>query len=90
MPTIPVSRRGSKLGVHGAGRPRSNFAASPQDFEAIVAEHQGRPHWGKLHSLHAARLRELYPRFDDFRRIRDQLDPGRTFTNDYLDRVLGS
>ena len=58
-------------------------------FEAIVAEHAGRPHWGKLHSLGADRLRELYPRFDDFVAVRDRLDPGRRFANPYLDHVLG-
>jgi FAD-linked oxidoreductase len=58
-------------------------------FESIVAEHQGRPHWGKLHTLGADQLRRLYPRFDDFVRIRDRLDPGRTFDNAYLRRVLG-
>lgn len=58
-------------------------------FEAIVREHAGRPHWGKLHTRTAAELRELYPRFDDFLAVRDRLDPDRTFANDYLDRVLG-
>lgn len=62
-----------------------SFAA----FEQIVREHAGRPHWGKLHTRTAADLRELYPRFDDFLAVRDRLDPGRTFTNVYLDRVLG-
>ena len=64
---------------------RRYFAA----FESIVAEHQGRAHWGKLHSLEAEQLRQLYPCFDDFRQIRDRLDPGRTFDNAYLRRVLG-
>ncbi len=59
-------------------------------FEAIVAEHGGRPHWGKVHTLGADRLRELYPRFDDFVAVRDRLDPNRTFSNPYLDRVLGA
>ena len=58
-------------------------------FEAIVAEHAGRPHWGKLHTLGAEDLRVLYPRFDDFLEVRHQLDPGRRFTNAYLDHVLG-
>lgn len=58
-------------------------------FESIVAEHDGRPHWGKLHSLDAERLRPLYPRFDDVLRVRGQVDPGRLFANDYLERVLG-
>jgi L-gulono-1,4-lactone dehydrogenase len=65
---------------------RRYFAA----FESIVAEHAGRPHWGKLHTLHADQLRALYPRFDHFIQIRDRLDPGRTFDNAYLRGMLGS
>jgi FAD-linked oxidoreductase len=57
--------------------------------EAIMAEHAGRPHWGKLHGLDADRLRALYPRFDDFVAARARLDPQRLLANDYLDRVLG-
>jgi FAD-linked oxidoreductase len=58
-------------------------------FEAIVAEVAGRPHWGKLHSLDAGRLRPLYPRFDDFRRVRAEADPEGRFGNAYLTRVFG-
>ena len=50
----------------------------------------GRPHWGKLHTQTAESLRWLYPRFDDFVGVRNALDPERTFTNPYLDRVLGA
>lgn len=57
--------------------------------ERIVAEVDGRPHWGKLHGLDAARFRELYPRFDDFLAVRDAVDPGGVFTNPYTDTVLG-
>jgi L-gulonolactone oxidase len=58
-------------------------------FEAIVAEHRGRPHWGKLHTLGRERLAELYPRFPDFLAVRDRLDPERLFGNDHLTRLLG-
>ncbi|SMC96410.1 D-arabinono-1,4-lactone oxidase [Kibdelosporangium aridum] len=57
-------------------------------FEKIVAQVGGRPHWGKMHSLDAAALRELYPRFEDFRRVRAEVDPDRVFRNAYLERVL--
>ncbi|UTT49778.1 MULTISPECIES: D-arabinono-1,4-lactone oxidase [Rhodococcus] len=57
--------------------------------EPILRAAQGRPHWGKLHSLTAGDLRSLYPRFDDFLAVRDRVDPHRTFTNPYLHRVLG-
>jgi L-gulono-1,4-lactone dehydrogenase len=58
-------------------------------FESIVAEVDGRPHWGKMHSLDATRLRSLYPYFDDFRRVRAEVDPDGRFGNGYLTRVLG-
>ena len=57
--------------------------------EAVAREHDGRPHWGKLHHLAADDLRAAYPRFDDFVAVRDRLDPERVFVNDYLLRVLG-
>jgi L-gulonolactone oxidase len=61
------------------------FAAA----EELARAAGGRPHWGKLHSLGAAELRPLYPRFDDALAVRDRLDPDRTFANVYTERVLG-
>ncbi|CAH0135181.1 L-gulono-1,4-lactone dehydrogenase [Microbacterium oxydans] len=58
--------------------------------EQIMLAYGGRPHWGKLHTLDAERLRERYPRFDDFLALRERLDPERRFANRYLERVLGS
>ena len=80
-------RDNAYVAVHQYHRmdPRPLFAA----FEAIVAEHEGRPHWGKVHTLGADRLRGLYPRFDDVVAVRDRLDPGRLFTNDHVRRLLG-
>ncbi|HET6562172.1 MAG TPA: D-arabinono-1,4-lactone oxidase [Marmoricola sp.] len=57
--------------------------------ERVLREHEGRPHWGKLHSRTAADLAPAYPHWDDFARVRDRVDPDRVFGNDYLDRVLG-
>jgi len=59
-------------------------------FESVVANVGGRPHWGKMHTLDAGRLRELYPKFDDFLQVRGELDPDCVFANGYLDQVLGS
>ena len=58
-------------------------------IEAIMRDHDGRPHWGKLHNRTAADLAPAYPRFGDFTALRDRLDPDRVFGNAYLDRVLG-
>lgn len=56
--------------------------------EAIFRNHGGRPHWGKLHTQTAATLRTLYPRWDDFQRVRERLDPEGRFLNPYLRRLF--
>ncbi len=80
-------RESAYVAIHQyAGLP---YRAYFDRFESIVAEVAGRPHWGKLHSLDAERLRPLYPRYDEFRRVRAEVDPEARFGNSYLTRVLG-
>jgi L-gulono-1,4-lactone dehydrogenase len=57
--------------------------------ERIFAAHEGRPHWGKVHTRDAEYFSGVYPRFGEFTALRDRLDPDRLFQNDYLRRVLG-
>jgi FAD-linked oxidoreductase len=64
-------------------------AAYMEAMEAVMRAHDGRPHWGKLHTRTAADLAPAYPRFEEFLALRDRLDPDRVFANDYLRRVLG-
>jgi FAD/FMN-containing dehydrogenase len=64
---------------------RPYFAA----IEPIFWKFGGRPHWGKLHSLDAAHLAALYPRWSDFAQVRRSLDPGGRLTNAHLARILG-
>lgn len=80
-------RRSAYIAVHRYVRddPTEYFRA----VEQIMRRYDGRPHWGKIHDRTAADLRDTYPRFDDFLAVREKLDPRRTFTNDYLHRVLG-
>ena len=68
---------------------KDEYAPYFREVEKIMVSKGGRPHWGKLHVRDAAGLRPVYPRFDDFLAVRDRLDPGRTFGNAYLERVLG-
>ncbi|GGS92501.1 MULTISPECIES: D-arabinono-1,4-lactone oxidase [Streptomyces] len=58
--------------------------------ERIFTAHEGRPHWGKVHTRDAEYLARVYPRFGEFTALRDRLDPDRLFQNDYLRRVLGA
>jgi FAD-linked oxidoreductase len=56
-------------------------------FAAIEPIHRaagGRPHWGKLNTLTGADFAKLYPRWEDFKRIRNELDPKGRLLNDYL------
>ncbi|RPF36872.1 D-arabinono-1,4-lactone oxidase [Streptomyces sp. TLI_185] len=57
--------------------------------ERIFTAHEGRPHWGKVHTRDAEYFSGVYPRFGEFTALRDRLDPDRRFQNDYLRRVLG-
>lgn len=57
--------------------------------EAIFKKYEGRPHWGKMHTRTAHELRALYPRWDDFQKVRDMCDPQRVFTTSYIASILG-
>ncbi len=68
----------------------------PSEVEAVVARIEAalapfgaRPHWGKVFTTRADAIAPLYPRMADFLALRDRLDPGRTFVNDWLrEKVL--
>jgi L-gulono-1,4-lactone dehydrogenase len=85
---------------HGHGRDSAyiaihQYVGAPYEdyfrrFEAEAVAVGGRPHWGKMHYRDAESLAEVYPRFGDFVAMRDTLDPGRVFANDYTGRVLGN
>ena len=49
--------------------------------EKVVAAEGGRPHWGKYFDESLYDWSALYPRWEDFRRVREALDPGHRFTN---------
>ncbi len=81
-------RDGCSISVHQYADEdhRPVFAA----IEPIFWKYDGRPHWGKLHSLDATRLAALYPRWQDFREVRRALDPGGRLLNAHLHSVLGA
>ncbi|MFZ4111607.1 MAG: D-arabinono-1,4-lactone oxidase [Ilumatobacteraceae bacterium] len=60
-----------------------------RDVEDILRGYNARPHWGKMHYRDADELSTLYPRWDEFIRLRNRLDPQRTFANAYTDTVFG-
>jgi hypothetical protein len=88
---IPLStstgRRSAYIAVHMfKGSEYSDYFRA---VEAILRKYEGRPHWGKIHHLDASDISSLYPDYQRFIEVRNQLDPEGVFTNDYLRRVLG-
>lgn len=75
-------RESAYIAVHMfKGMPYKDYFAK---VEAIFRKYEGRPHWGKLHTRTADELHALYPCWDRFMTIREQLDPDGIFLNDYL------
>lgn len=60
-----------------------------RDVEDVMRAHGARPHWGKMHSRDAGELSALYPRWNEFISMRNRMDPGRTFANPHMSRILG-
>lgn len=68
-------------------------AENPADFmraaEVIFRRYDGRPHWGKMHSLKGKELASIYPRFRDALEVRRDFDPDGRFLTPYMRQLLG-
>jgi FAD-linked oxidoreductase len=79
---------GCSISVHQFGD--LDYRAYFAEIEPIFAKYQGRPHWGKIHTLDAARLAALYPRhWKDFQEVRRALDPQGKMLNAHLKQIFG-
>jgi len=58
-------------------------------LEPIFRKYNGRPHWGKLHTLTAQEQAANYPKFNDFLAVRKEMDPKGLFANAHIKQVLG-
>jgi FAD-linked oxidoreductase len=81
-------RDGASISVH-------QFAEDPhwQEYlgaiEPVFWKYEGRPHWGKWHSLDDTRLGALYPQWQRFKEIRATLDPAGRLLNAHLRTLFG-
>ena len=66
-----------------------DFKALFDASEAIFRRYGGRPHWGKLHTLGSTDFEKLYPRWDDYQKLRRRLDPQGKLLNSHLRLVFG-
>jgi xylitol oxidase len=57
-------------------------------IEESLAPFDARPHWGKLFTMPATRVRSLYPRLPDFQRLLRSYDPHGKFRNAFLDTYV--
>ncbi len=81
-------REGIAISVHQYGD--LDYKSYFGQIEPIFWKYQGRPHWGKIHTLTAAQLSALYPKhWRDFHAVRQSLDPQGRLLNPYLKSVLG-
>lgn len=60
---------------------REPFAPILAAVEPVFADYAGRPHWGKRHTLTADDVARLYPRYEDFCRVRTDVDPQGVLLN---------
>ncbi|MBV1776429.1 FAD-binding protein [Burkholderiaceae bacterium DAT-1] len=82
-------RDGCSISVHQFGDIdfRPYFAA----IEPIFWKYEGRPHWGKIHTLTHQQLAALYPRhWQDFQAVRQSLDPHGRMLNAHLKTLFGA
>lgn len=57
-------------------------------MEDICRSYDGRPHWGKMHTLRSSTLAEVYPKWNDFLRIRQEHDPQGVFLSEYMKEIF--
>ena len=57
-------------------------------IEPIFQKYGGRPHWGKLNSFSGKQFQNAYARWDDFKKIRQEIDPKGLLLNEYLKSVF--
>lgn len=57
-------------------------------IEKIFLKHGGKPHWGKRFSAKNDELEKLYPKWNDFKNLRKEMDPSNKFLNNYLSEIF--
>ena len=54
------------------------------DFEELGIKYNGRPHWGKEFNVGSEYFRSVYPLWDEFLKLREEMDPNGRFMNPML------
>lgn len=77
------------VSVSVSGKPGTTYEPFLRELDVELQRFDARPHWGKVHYLTRDRVEALYPRYDDFQRIRRDFDPHGIFLNPHLRDLFG-
>lgn len=75
--------------VSVSGEPGLDYWNYLLAVDKVLRRYDSRPHWGKMHFLTGQDVTDLYPKAEDFRRLRRELDPEGFFLNEHLAPLLG-
>ncbi|MEB9504028.1 D-arabinono-1,4-lactone oxidase [Bacillus anthracis] len=64
------------------------YAAYFGEVEKIFLKYEGRPHWGKMHTLTYEKLQNIYPELHSFLKVRKLLDEAEMFSNPYTEKLF--
>jgi FAD-linked oxidoreductase len=80
-------RESAYIAVHMyKGMPYQDYFRAAED---IFIKSEGRPHWGKMHFQDSGYFENIYPKWSEFQKIREENDPQGIFINEYLEKVFG-
>jgi hypothetical protein len=72
------------IAISICGHEQHNYREFLADVARILDVFDARPHWGKIYYMDKSRFEQAFPRLEDFRKIRRQLDPQGLFLNEAL------
>ena len=86
---MSTSYQRESVAIHFTWKPNTPGVMSflPK-LEAVLKPFDVRPHWGKIFTQPAVELVDRYPKFDNFLKLKNELDPKNIFQNRYLKTVL--
>lgn len=86
---MSMAYKQDSLAIHFTWKPEWDAvrALLPQ-IQAKLEPFKPRPHWAKLNTIPAAKLKAVYPHYEDFRKLMAKYDPQGKFRNAYLENVF--
>ncbi len=88
---LSMAYQRDSLAFHFTWKPDTNAVLPVLSLiEGKLRPFQARPHWAKLHTVPPQQLRQLYPQYHAFQKLRARMDPEGRFQNEYLRRVFSA